>query len=150
MEFPDVDFVDEEACFEALFKLVHSERLRCPRCGQKEGLVVQDHHGPSWILDYQCPLCHRVFNAWTETPFEKTHHPPSEILWIVKGMVEGKSTAQLARELHCHRGRLLTLRHRWQPLVTSRFGPPPHKKYRIRETAGREIDRPASPRTPLL
>jgi hypothetical protein len=41
--------------------------------------------------------------------------------------MEGKSFAQQARELHCHRGRLSTLRHRWETWLTRNFGPGPHK-----------------------
>jgi transposase-like protein len=107
--------------------VVHPEGLHCPRCGARNGIHVYRHHRKSWILDYRCSHCRRTFNAWTETPLEGTHHLPTELWRIIKGMTEGKSTVLLAKELHCQRGKLAILRHRLQPWVTKTFGPPAKK-----------------------
>jgi hypothetical protein len=64
------------------------------------------------VLDYQCPVCRRVFNAWTATVFEKTHRRPGELLRILRGIALATPTARLARELGCGRRELVRLRHR--------------------------------------
>jgi GlnD PII-uridylyltransferase len=66
------------------------------------------------VLDDRCTACGRVFNAFTATVFHKTHHRPSEILLILRGIAQGTTTAQPARELKRHRQHLLRLRHRLQ------------------------------------
>jgi transposase-like protein len=117
----------EEACFQKLFAIVQPEGLHCPRCGARDGLKVHRHHVKGWIVDYRCCHCGRVFNAWTGTPFQKTHHPPSELLQIITGIAKGEPTAKLARELGCDRVRLSSLCHRWQRLVAENVGRPPKK-----------------------
>jgi transposase-like protein len=121
MEFPAIDFGDEEACFHKLFELVHPEWLHCPRCGARKGIHVYRHHRKSWILDYRCSRCRQIFNAWTGTPLERTHHSPTELWRIIKGMTERKSTVQLAKELHCQRPRLSRLRSQLLRWVANNF-----------------------------
>lgn len=132
MDFPKVDFGDEEACFTALIKRVHPEGLRCPLCGRQEELVVCRHHKKSWIVDYRCPTCGCVFNAWTGTPFQGTHHSPSELWRIITKIKQGKFTTEIARKLDCQRAHLSEFRHEIQQWVTSIFGSAPKKSPRKR------------------
>src|SRR5437763_83242 len=107
---------DEEKCYEALSALLHPEGMACPRCGAKDGLRVHRRHREP-VVDYLCTDCFRVFNAWTGTPFQGTHRPPSHIIAILEGIVTGVPTAQLASRLGCHRPGLVPLRRRWLPLA---------------------------------
>jgi hypothetical protein len=50
---------------------------------------------------------------------------------LITGIHQGISTAQLARELHCHRNTLATLRHCLQAWVVKTFGVPPHTKRKV-------------------
>lgn len=118
------DFNDEEACYLVLLNALHADGLACPRCNAKEGLGVHRRHRAP-VLDYQCASCRRVFNAWTGKSLEKTHRRPSEILRILRGIAAGLSTAEIARQLHCQRAQLLTLRRRLTPLARELFGKPP-------------------------
>lgn len=122
-----IDFADEEACFRALVALLHSTGLRCPHCGAENGLHVFRNHSKSWIVDHRCSCCRSIFNVWTGTPFQRTHHPPSELWRIIRAMIEGRATAQLALDLHCQRGPLARFRRRLQPWVIQNFGPLPKK-----------------------
>lgn len=124
MDFPLSELMDEEACYQKLVKLLHPGGLKCPRCGGGVLRVHRRERAP--VLDYRCSSCGRVFNAWTETSLHKTHRRPSELLLILRGIAQGRSTAGLARELGCGRGHLLDLRHRmqergamaaWKPLL---------------------------------
>jgi transposase-like protein len=124
MEFRGVGFPDEEACFKALVRLVHPAGLRCPHCGRRDHLRVYRRHKESWITDYRCWNCAKKFNAWSGTRLQGTHHPPSELWFIIRGIIAGKSTSQLAGELHCLRAPLSRLRHRLERWVNQILGPP--------------------------
>ena len=120
----------ENRYFQKLLNFVRPEGLRCPRCGHQDGFRRCRRHTESWIPDYRCPHCHHVFNAWTGTPFQGTHHPPSRLWRIIMQIKEGIFTTEIARELDCQRAHLSEFRHQIQHWMTSVFGPPPKKSPR--------------------
>jgi predicted RNA-binding Zn-ribbon protein involved in translation (DUF1610 family) len=111
MDFPLIDLLDEQACYDFLVEALHPEGLTCPACGGREWTIHRCHRQP--VLDYRC-ACGRVFNAWTGTALQGTQRRPRNLLLIVRGIAQGTPTAQLARELGCSRWHLLKLRHRLQ------------------------------------
>jgi transposase-like protein len=124
MDFPIAEFMDEDACYEELVDILYPDGLACPRCGGRDGLKVHKRHRAP-VLDYRCDGCGRVFNAFTDTAFHKTHRRPSEILLILRGISQGETTARLARELKRHRQHLLKLRHRLQDRALKAADPVP-------------------------
>src|SRR5437763_5288147 len=116
MDFPLVEFLDEDACYAKLVELLHPDGLACPRCGARDRLGIHRRHRAP-VLDYQCGACGRVFNAWTATPLEKTRRAPSQILRLFRGIVQRQPTAQLAREIGGQRGQVVVLRRRLEPLA---------------------------------
>lgn len=113
MDFPLIDYLDEDACYARLLDLLHPDGLACPRCGERQRLGVhRGHRAP--VLDYQCAACGRVFNAWTGTILQGTQRRPGALLMILHGVSQATPTAQMARELGCDRKHLLELRHRLQ------------------------------------
>jgi transposase-like protein len=116
MDFPIAALMDEGACYRKLVDLLHPHGLTCPRCGRADGLGVhRRHRAPA--LDYQCPACGRVFNAFTGTALHGTHRSCAELMLVLRGVCQGVPTARLARELGCDRPHLLRLRHRLQGLA---------------------------------
>jgi len=113
MDFPLQALMDEHACYRRLLQILHPEGLRCPRCHASDGLHVHRRRRDP-VLDYRCASCGRVFNAFTATPLQGTPRRPAELLLILRGIVQGVPTAQLARELGASRPRLLELRHKLQ------------------------------------
>jgi len=113
MDFPLIEFLDEEACYTKLVELLHPDGLACPRCGARDHLGVHRRHRAP-VLDSQCGHCGRAFNAWTDTLLQRMQRSPGQILLILRGVAQGTSTAQLAREPGCDRMKLLALRHRLQ------------------------------------
>jgi transposase-like protein len=113
MEPVTIDLRDETACYNVLVELFHPGGLACPRCKEWEQLTVHRRHRAP-VLDYRCSHCGRVFNAWTVTPVQKTHHPPSELVQLIKAIVLKQSTAHLARELGCQSSPLRQWRSRLQ------------------------------------
>jgi transposase-like protein len=116
MDANAVDLTDEAACYDRLVGLLHPGGLDCPRCGARDKLGVHRRRRAP-VLDYQCGNCGRVFNAWTGTPLEKTHRRPSELVVILRGILQGTPTAQMARDLKCQRAQLLAVRRRLEPLA---------------------------------
>jgi transposase-like protein len=113
MDFPLIDFIDEDACYRKLVELLHPGGLSCPRCGQRDRLGVHSRRREP-VLEYQCGHCGRVFTAWTGTVLQGTHRRPGQLLLILHGVATGEPTARMARELGCDRKHLLELRHRLQ------------------------------------
>jgi transposase-like protein len=112
IDFPIADLLDEHACYRWLVGLLHPEGLACPRCGGTDAYVHRYHRDP--VLDYRCKGCGKVYNAFTGTDWQGTHFRPSQIVLILRGFAQGRSTAGLARELKAGRGHLLDRRHRAQ------------------------------------
>jgi transposase-like protein len=112
MDFPISSLMDEQACYDWLVRHLHPPGLACPDCRSQELSVHRRQRAP--ILDYRCRGCGAVFNAFSRSVFHKTSRKPSELILTVRGIVQGQSTSQLARELSRDRGGLLNLRHRLQ------------------------------------
>jgi DNA-directed RNA polymerase subunit RPC12/RpoP len=75
MDFPLVDLLDEEACYDFLVEALHPKGLRCPDCGGRHLTTHRAHRDP--VFDYRC-ACGRVFNAWTGTALKApSAAPPS-------------------------------------------------------------------------
>jgi transposase-like protein len=116
MDFPMEDLMNEQACYDYLVEVLHPNGISCPQCRQSDHLGIHRRHREP-ILDYQCGHCGCVFNAFTGTVLSRIHRPPSEIILILRGFLQGTPTAQLARELNCDRKELLKLRHKLQSFV---------------------------------
>ncbi len=114
MDFPIVDLMDQEECRQKLFELFHPEGFACPRCAARDGLNIHRRRADSPVVDYRCKNCRRVFNMFTDTPWQGTHHSPAQILLILRGTAKGEPTAKLAREVGISRQHLLRLRHEIQ------------------------------------
>ncbi len=97
MDFPIADLLDEGACYAYLVRLIHPRGLTCPRCGSGDLRVHRRTRDP--VVDYRCPHCKRVFNAFTRTAFHKMQYRPSRLVLILRGLPQGTPTARLAREL---------------------------------------------------
>ena len=116
MDFPIIDLMDEQACYDQLVAWLHPDGITCPRCHRHDRMVVH-RRGRAPILDFRCGHCRRVFNAFTGTALHGSKHRPRELVLILRGFAQGVPTAQLARELECDRAELLRLRHRLQDLA---------------------------------
>ena len=100
MDFPIGELMDESACYEFLVGLLHPEGLACPRCSDRDHLKVH-RRDRAPILAYRCTTCRRISTAFTGTTLRGTKRRPVELVLILRGIAQGVSTAQLARELGC-------------------------------------------------
>ncbi len=109
MDFPIVDLMDEQACYDFLYEALHPNKLVCPRCQSDRYRIHRSHRDP--VVDYRCSRCGSVFNAWSDTALQGTHKTPAQVVLICRGVLQGVPTARLARELGCDPKHLLELRH---------------------------------------
>ena len=113
MDFPISELMNESACYSKLLSLLHPQGLRCPQCNASERIGVHRYRRKE-VPDHRCDGCGRVFNIFTATKLHGTRRRPSTVLLLLRGIVQGTPTAQLARELKCSRTSLLPLRHQIQ------------------------------------
>ncbi len=116
MDFPIGELMDESACYDFLVGLLHPEGLACPHCGDRDHFKVH-RRDRAPILAYRCTACRRIWTGFTRTALQGTKRRPIELVLILRGIAQGVSTAQLARELKCSRPELLAFRHRLQELA---------------------------------
>ena len=93
MDFPLINLMDERACYETLLALLHPDGLACPRCGARDRLGVHRRHRDP-VLDFQCGLCGRVFNAFTGTPLQGIRRSPAQLLLILRGVAQAAPTGR--------------------------------------------------------
>lgn len=109
---------DENACYRALVGLLHPRGLACPRCGDRGGWRVhRSHRAP--VIDYRCPNCRRIFNAWTGTPLRNAHLPPSVLWQLLCAVADNETAAGLARGAGLPRSTLLRWRHRLREVLAN-------------------------------
>jgi len=113
MKFPISDFMDEKACYDFLVDILHPGGFSCPECEKPVDDCWIHRRDREPLLYYQCK-CGRVFNAFTDTYWQGTHYSCSTIVQILRGILKGTPTKQLAEELGINRGNLLDHRHRLQ------------------------------------
>lgn len=111
--FPIQDLLDEQKCYDKLVEVLHPGGLRCPDCGTPAAACPVHSRERKPLLKYRC-RCGRFFNAFAGTLFARTQRLCSQLVAFMQGVVQGKSTAHLSRELRAGRASLLELRHRLQ------------------------------------
>jgi transposase-like protein len=151
MDFPLLDLMDEQACYDWLLDQLHPDGLPCPGCGRTDRYAVHRAHRDP-VLDYRCHDCGRVFNAFTGTALQDTQKTPAQLVLILRGIAQGTSTARLARELGCDRKHLLQLRHRLQHLARLSLPraalPDDAEADEMYQNAGEKRQSPPRPRRP--
>lgn len=100
MDFPITNLMDREACLVWIAEYFHPAGLKCPHCGA-------DFQEANWFrktkrseLDvYRCKGCKGIYNLYSGTVFEGRYFNPEQTVLFIRAVVQGKSTAQIAREL---------------------------------------------------
>jgi transposase-like protein len=123
MTFPIQELMDEQKCYEYLLKSLHPQGLKCPaghplRPGQKPH---HRHRAP--VVDYRCPECGRIFNAFNGTVWSGSRYTCIQMVLILRGIAQGTTTEHLADELGIDRAHLLEKRHEIQTLLQQRLPP---------------------------
>ena len=116
LDFSLNDLLDPEKCGKFLTDILHPCGLKCPNGHDLDHCYVHKRDRAP-ILGYRCWDCGRCFNIFTGTVLQETKHNCVRLVQILRGIAQGVSTAQLARELGVSRPSLLAFRHKIQALA---------------------------------
>ena len=113
MDFPIIDLLDEDESVEWLEKHFHPTGMKCPHCavGQEQARYFRPNSG-SGLPVYRCKQCQGVYHLYSGTVFEGSHLTPSQVVLLLRGFLQGQSSAQLSRELQLAYKTVLKWRHR--------------------------------------
>lgn len=108
------DLMNYESCSNLLASLFHPEDLHCP-CGQLLCKSQSAHkYRKNGLACYQCRVCKKVFNQFTNTILSGIHYDCITIVLMLHGFVQGKTTQLLSKELDVSYNNLLSWRHKLQ------------------------------------
>ncbi len=115
MDFPITELMDREACLEWIQAYFHLDGLKCPHCqaGQEQARWFR-RTKRSDLDAYRCKVCQGIYNLYSGTVFEGRHFHPEQTVLFLPGICQGKSSAQIARELELSRTTITEVRHEVQ------------------------------------
>ena len=100
MDFPILDLLDEEMSEGWLLKHFHPQGMKCPHCQQaQEGARYFRANRGSGLSVYRCNHCQGIYHLYSGTLFEGSQLTPSQVVLLLRGFLQGQSSAQLSREL---------------------------------------------------
>lgn len=100
MDFPIVDLIDDGLSPTWLMKHFHPNGLCCPRyTSEYNNAYIFRQTQRSALNVYRCHHCSHPYTLYTGTVFAGRHLRPSQVVLLLLGILQGQSSAQLAREL---------------------------------------------------
>jgi transposase-like protein len=115
MDFPIIGLLDDETCIDWLMEYFHPDGFRCPHCGapHAESRFFRVNCG-SGLEVYRCHRCHGVYHLYSGTVFEGSQLTPTHVVLLLRGVLKGQPSAELAREIGLTKKTVLKWRHRLQ------------------------------------
>ena len=93
----------------------HLDGLKCPHCPAGQEQARWFRRTKRSDLDvYRCKVCQGIYNLYSGTVFEGRHFHPEQTVLFLRGICQGKSSAQIARELELSRTTITEVRHEVQ------------------------------------
>lgn len=115
MDFPITNLMDREACLQWIEDYFHPQGLECPHCHAEFEDARWFRRTICSQLDvYRCQWCQGIYNLYSNTVFEGRYFRPEQTVLFIRGVLQGTSTAQLARELKISRTTATEVRHQLQ------------------------------------
>ncbi|MDQ4077637.1 MAG: transposase [Chloroflexota bacterium] len=113
MDFPIIDLLDDEQSSAWLEQHFHPTGLQCPHCEapHTEARFFRTNSG-SGLPVYRCQQCQGIYNLYSGTIFAGSQLAPVHVVLILRGVVQGQPSAQLAREIGLTEKTVLKWRHR--------------------------------------
>jgi transposase len=115
MDFPILTLLDTDASVAWIEQHFHPDGFGCPHCQASlaDARRFRTNRG-SGLPVYRCRVCHGVYTLYSRTIFEGCHLLPAQVVLLLRGVFQGQSSAQLARELELTEKTVLKWRHRLQ------------------------------------
>ena len=115
MDFPILDLIDNESATEWLLNHFHPHGLKCPHCGAGvEEARPFRQTTTNQLTVYRCLVCDGIYNLYSSTVFQQKQLTPAQAVLLLRGVYQGDSSAQIAREIDLSRPTVLCLRHALQ------------------------------------
>jgi transposase-like protein len=112
MDFPIADLLDDDRSRQWILRHFHPDGgLCCPRCESGEAYRFRETKR-SRLLVWRCKKCGQTYTLYSGTVFAGRHLPPPQVVLLLRGVVRGKSTAGIARELGLSRTTVHEIRHK--------------------------------------
>jgi transposase-like protein len=113
MVFPILTLLDTEASIAWIEQHFHPNGFGCPHClaSLADARLFRTNRG-SGLPVYRCRRCQGVYTLYTRTIFEGAQLLPAQVVLLLRGVFQGQSSAQLARELELTEKTVLKWRHR--------------------------------------
>ena len=115
MDFPILDLIDNESATEWSVNHFPPDGLKCPHCEASVEEARPFRQTPtSQLTVYRCLECDGIYNLYSSTVFQQKHLTPAQVVLLLRGVYQGESSAQIAREIGVSRPTVLYLRHALQ------------------------------------
>ena len=115
MDFPILDLIDNESATEWLVNHFHPDGLKCPHCeASVEEARPFRQTKTSQLPVYRCLMCDGIYNLYSSTVFQQKQLTPAQAVLLLRGVYQGESSAQIAREIGVSRPTVLCLVHALQ------------------------------------
>ena len=113
MDFPLLTLLDSEASIAWIEQHFHPDGFGCPHCQASltNARLFRTNRG-SGLPVYRCRICQAVYTLYSRTIFEGAQLLPAQVVLLLRGVFQGQSSAQLARELELTEKTVLKWRHR--------------------------------------
>jgi transposase-like protein len=117
MDFPIIDLLDNEASVAWIEKHFHPQGLKCVHCqaSLQEARFFRVNRG-SGLPVYRCLRCAGIYHLYSGTLFAESQLSPEQVVLLLQGVLQGKSSRQLGREL----GLTEKTAHKWRQRIQQR------------------------------
>ena len=111
MRFPIINLLDQTDCESWLLEYFHPEGLKCRNCrADVSAAHLFRRTKKSQLQVYRCNQCHSAYNLYTNTVFQQRHLTPQQVILLLRGVLKGETSAELADELGVNYQTVLDIR----------------------------------------
>lgn len=104
MDFPIVNLLDNELSGQWLLQHFHPDGLKCPHCGAGLAQAREFRQTKtSQLTVYRCIPCQGIYNLYSRTVFEGRYFRPAQAVLLLRGVIKGNPSAEIAREIEVSR-----------------------------------------------
>ena len=115
MDFPIIALLDLDASSAWIERHFHPQGLKCPHCqaGPEQARFFRVNGG-SGLTVYRCLRCDGIYHLYSGTLFAESQLTPEQVVLLLQGVLQGKSSCQIGREIDLTEKTVRKWRHRLQ------------------------------------
>lgn len=115
MEFPITGLLSPEESEQWILEHFHPQGLKCSWCQSPvERANLFRMTRKSKLKVYRCRDCKHIYNLYTNTVLQQHHLAPQQVVLLLRGILKGETTNELAAELELSYLTVLNLRRELQ------------------------------------